>query len=263
MLRPFRVDDVDFVAYVYAVGDGLLVGVFTDHVLPEESIGPVVRRSGQADEIGIKILEDLSPKVVNRAMAFVDDDEVEELGRDFLAIGDLHRILGLHDFRWINLLGSFVQLLALQDRVHPLDGADADLAVVGDVRRFKALDIVKLGKLAVVVRRHVGHKLLFGLFTEVLGVYKEEDSFGVCVFEQPVNRGNGRVGFAGPCSHLNEGTWLVFFEGLLEVHNGVDLARPEPLGIQFRQSLETLTQWTRLTEPVRHGLRPVKAEHLS
>ncbi|MCS1408502.1 MAG: hypothetical protein M2R45_01678 [Verrucomicrobia subdivision 3 bacterium] len=91
MVGLLRVDDVDFVADVDAVGDGLLMDVLADHILLEEPIGAVVRGGGQADQAGVEILQNLAPEVVDGAVAFVDDDEVEEFGRNLGAVDDGHR----------------------------------------------------------------------------------------------------------------------------------------------------------------------------
>ena len=81
-------DDIDLVADIHAVGDGLLMAVFADDVLVEEAVGAVVRRRRQADQIGVEILDHLPPEIVDRAVAFIDDDEVEELRRNFLVVDD-------------------------------------------------------------------------------------------------------------------------------------------------------------------------------
>ena len=65
MLGLLRVDDINFVADIDAVRDGLLMGILADDVLLEEPISAVVRRGGQADEIGVEIFQDLAPEVVN------------------------------------------------------------------------------------------------------------------------------------------------------------------------------------------------------
>ena len=74
-------DDVHLVADVDPVGDGLLMRILADHVLPEEPVSTVVGGGGQADQVGVEVLQHLAPQVVDRAVALVDDDEVEELGR--------------------------------------------------------------------------------------------------------------------------------------------------------------------------------------
>ena len=200
--------------------------VFADDVLLEEAIGAVVRRGGQADEVGVEILQNLTPEVVNGAVAFVDDDEVEKLRRNLAVVDNRHRLLGLNQLRRVDLLGGVIHLLALQERIHALDGADADLAILGDEGRCKALDVVKLGELAVVVAGHVGHEFLLGLFTQIPGVHEKKDALGVGVFEQPVDRGDGGVGLARAGGHLDERARAVVLEGRLQLLDGADLARP-------------------------------------
>ena len=177
-------DDIDLVADIDAVGDRLLMAVFADHVLLEEPIGAVIRRGGQTDEKGVEVLQHLTPQVVNRAMTLVDDDEIEELGWNLAAIDHRHRFLGPNlQLCGIDLFGSLVQLLALQERIHALDGADADLAIPADKGRLEALNTVKLGELAVVVAGHVGHERLFGLFAQIPCVHEKQDALGVGMFE--------------------------------------------------------------------------------
>ena len=81
MAGLLRVDDIDFIADIDTISDGLFMVVFADDVLFEESVGAVIRRSSQADEVGIEILQNLKPYVVNRAMALVDNDKVKEFRR--------------------------------------------------------------------------------------------------------------------------------------------------------------------------------------
>ena len=157
--------------------------------------------------------------------------KVEELGRNLVVIDNRHRFFACNHFRRIDLFDGFVQLLALQERIHALDGADADLAVFGDIRRFEPLDVVEFGEFTVVVTGHVGHKFLLGLFAQMLGIYEKEDALGVSVSEQPVDRGDGGVGLARASGHLNEGAWTVIFEGYFELLDGVDLARSQSGGV--------------------------------
>ena len=196
VLRPLGFDHVHLVADVDAVGDGLLMRILADHVLPEESVGAVVGRRGQTDQVRVEILQHLAPQVVDRAMALVDDDEVEELGRQSGTVDHRRRLSRLHQLRRVDLLGRGVHLLALEDRVHALDGADADLAVAGHERRGEPLHVVQLDELPVVVARYVGHELLLRLLAEVAGVDEEENALGVGVLEEAVDRGNRRVGLA-------------------------------------------------------------------
>ena len=81
-LGDLGADAVDVEVDVDAVGHGLLVGVFHHQVLVEEAEGLLGRRGGQADQEGVEVFEHLPPEVVDRAVALVDDDEVEGLDRD-------------------------------------------------------------------------------------------------------------------------------------------------------------------------------------
>jgi hypothetical protein len=52
-------DAVDVVVDVDAVGHGLLVAVFHDQVLVEEAEGLLGGRGGEADEVGVEVLQHL------------------------------------------------------------------------------------------------------------------------------------------------------------------------------------------------------------
>ena len=121
-------DEVDIVADIDAVGDGLFVGVFGDDVLVEEAEGAFIRRSGEADQTGIEIIENLFPQVVDAAVALIDDDEVEGLDRPCRIVADeLFLFGGLLHFVERHVLGRFVDRFAAEDGIHALDGADAHL----------------------------------------------------------------------------------------------------------------------------------------
>jgi len=114
------------------------VTVIADDVLLEETVGAVVRRSREADQKRIEVIEHLLPEIVDRPVAFIDDDEVEELDRDLVAVDDRHGLL-----RPGELLAGCVpprprQEARPEDRIEALDRADADLAVGRDVGGFEA-----------------------------------------------------------------------------------------------------------------------------
>ena len=85
-------DAVDVVVDVDAVGHGLLVGVFHDQVLVEEAEGLLGGRGGEADEVGVEVFEHLPPEVVDGAVAFVGDDDVEGLDGDGRVVVDRARV---------------------------------------------------------------------------------------------------------------------------------------------------------------------------
>jgi hypothetical protein len=78
-------DPVEVEVDVDAVGDGLGVGVLGDEVLPEERERLLARGRGQADDVGVEVLEDAAPHAIDRAVRLVDDDQVERLGRHLRA----------------------------------------------------------------------------------------------------------------------------------------------------------------------------------
>ena len=83
------VDLVHVIAHVHTVGHRLLIAVLGHDVGVEEAKGAPVGCGGQADQAGIKVVEHLFPQVVDRAMAFVDDDEIEGLNRDGRVVAHL------------------------------------------------------------------------------------------------------------------------------------------------------------------------------
>jgi hypothetical protein len=84
----FGADAVDVVVDVDAVGHRLLVAVLHHQVLVEEAEGLLVGRGGEADQRGVEVLEHLPPQVVDRAVRFVGDDDVEGLDRDRRVVVD-------------------------------------------------------------------------------------------------------------------------------------------------------------------------------
>ena len=191
--------------HVDLVGNRPFVAVFADDVLLEEPVRAVVRCGGQADQVGVEVLDHLPPHVVDGTVAFVDDDHVEIFRRDSGIVDDGQRLpwsplpLG----RMI-VVGAFRQFLSLQRGVHALDSGDDDLAVTGDVGRGEPLDVVKLGELAVVIAGDERHELLLGLLAQVAGVDEKEDAAGVRVLEKAVDLGDRGEGLARAGRHLEE-----------------------------------------------------------
>ena len=65
LLGHLGFDDVDFIADIHAVGHRPFMAIFADDVLAEEAVGAIVGRGREADKIGVEILDDLSPEVVD------------------------------------------------------------------------------------------------------------------------------------------------------------------------------------------------------
>ena len=82
----FGEDGVDVKANVDVVSDGVSVSVFGDEVLVEEAEGLFGGGGGEPNDEGVEVVEDLSPLVVDAAVAFVDDDEVEGAERRWIVV---------------------------------------------------------------------------------------------------------------------------------------------------------------------------------
>ncbi len=221
-------DAIDLVAYVDAISDGALVGVFGDQVLVEEAQGVFRGRGGQADEEGVEVLEHLAPEVVDRAVALVGDDEVEGLDGD---VGVVLHGFGYFIQSWSQLepgrlLQLVFDLLSPEHGVQTLDGGDGHLADRVDGVRSQTLDIVELGELATVVGREVALELTEGLPAQVVAIHQEEDASGTRKFDQMVNKTDGGEGLAAVSGHLDEGARAVLGEGLLQIGDGFDLGVP-------------------------------------
>ena len=184
-------DAVDIVVDVHAVGDGLLVAVLHHEVLVEEADGLLGGRGGEADEVGVEVFEHLAPEVVDGAVAFVGDDEVEGLDGDVRVVGD-RRSAVAEAVRAVSKpersSSSGSSLFAAQHGVEALDGGDADAADGVELLRLQVLDVVKLGELAAVVGRDELLELLQGLAAEVAAVDEEEDAARAGELDQAVDR---------------------------------------------------------------------------
>ena len=257
-------DLVDVVADIHAIDHGLLVAVLGDHVLVEEAVSALVGRRGEANEEGIEVIEHLLPQVVDAAVAFVDDDEVE--------LFDRHLRVVLHHARLRNRLPDFVErdvfagvrkLGAGQDRIHALDGADADLRMRIEAAGAEPLHVVQLGELAAVVGRRVGHEFLMRLLAEVAGVDEKQDAPGAAELEQAVDGGDRGEGLAGAGGHVDEGARLVLRQRLLQPGDGADLAVAQVALGQRRHLLEPTAQSVRVRSPVGQRLRTEEMEQLA
>ncbi len=176
LLGDLGADAVNVVADIDAIGDGALVRIFADEVLIKEADGLFAGRGGEADEEGVEVFEDLAPEVVDGAMAFVGDDEVEGLDRDGGVVGDVAgALIGGCDLEAGFLVEVFEQLFAAEHGVKALDGADGDARDRVEPVRGEVLDVVELGELAAGVRGDELLELGEGLAAEIGAVDEEED----------------------------------------------------------------------------------------
>ena len=130
LLGDAGADAVDIEVHVDAVGHGLVVAVLHDEVLIEEADGLAGGRGGEADQERVEVKQHLAPQFVDGAVAFVHDDEVEELGRDAGVVDHVGRLafpgLGGIEARAF-LVGGVELRLAFQHGVKALNGGDDDL----------------------------------------------------------------------------------------------------------------------------------------
>ena len=121
-------------ADIDAVDDRTLVRILRDEVLAEKAERVQRRRRGQADDEGVEIFEHLPPGAIDRAMAFVGDDEIEALDRNRRIVGDEALDCAGAAFEWGGLFLLLGQLLPGEHRIDALDGRDDDLRVFVEAR---------------------------------------------------------------------------------------------------------------------------------
>ena len=153
-----------------------------------------LRRRGQADlRGGGEVIEDLAPGGVfggASSVALVDDDEVEEVGRELLV--DVAGLLGAGD----GLVEREVDLVGL-----------VDLAVLDlGHRRAERLEVVRLG-----------------LVDEDVAVGEEEDALLDAGLPEPPDNLERGVGLAGARRHDEQNAILPLGDGLDRAVDGVEL----------------------------------------
>src|SRR6266576_3023810 len=86
---------IDIITYVYFIEDSLLMRVGGNEILIEEAKCVGRRCGSEADVKRIKIIEHAFPKVVDGAMALIDNDEVKCFWRKFSGVSDRSRLVGI------------------------------------------------------------------------------------------------------------------------------------------------------------------------
>ena len=230
LARNLRLDREDVEADVYLVDHSLLVAVVLDEIAVEEAEGLLRRGGGEADEESVEVVEHLTPEVVDRTVALVDDDEVEGFNRDRGVVDDRHRLgveagVGLKEGA---LLALFVELLAGEHCVESLDRGDADFGTRADRLPLEVLDLVFLGELVAGGRARELLKLVERLLAEVVAVDEEENPLSAGVLDEPVAEVDGSEGLPGAGRHLDQGPWLILGQALFEIRDALHLHAPQP-----------------------------------
>ena len=179
-------------------------------------------------------------------------------------VGDVLRaVVGGGDFVAGFLVEVFVEFLAAQHGVEPLDGADGDAADGVELVRGEVLDVVKLGELAAGVGRDELLELSHGLAAEIGAVHEEKDAPGAGELDEPIGEGAGGEGLARAGGHLDERARAGLGEGFFEIGDGLDLAVAHPGGGERMgegNCARRCAQGVRLSQPFGEGLRAMEGE---
>ena len=119
-----------------------------------------------------------------------------------------------------------------------------------------------LGERVVGVRAHVLLEFIHGLLAQDVTVHQEEDALGFGELDQAVAERAGGVGLPGAGGHLDEGAGTVLLEGFLQVADGGDLSRPQPLSHEVGETLDVRSQLAIGFCQAEQFLRPVEGKDL-
>ena len=221
-------DTVDVVIDVNSIGYGLLMRVLHHQVLVKEPEGLLAGCGGEADEVGVEVLEHLRPEIVDGAVTFIGNDDIKGLDGDGRVVFDGLRLFEelLQAFNG-HLLIFLTEVSALEHGEHTLNGADTDPSRGVEGVAGQALNDILLGELEIAVGRDVLLEFLQGLVAQVATVDEKQDPPGAAKFNEPIDEVDGGEGLSTSGGHLNQGTGAVFGHGLFQILDGFDLSRPE------------------------------------
>ena len=218
----FGFDEKDFLTNIDVIRDSLIPCVFADHVFLEEGKCALIRRRCQANQESVEVFQHLAPHVIDGAVAFVNNDTVEEFRRIGRVIDHFTLFLRIcggvlkHGFFFRRL----VQFLPGENRVHPLNCADANVDILWNGRFPQSLDDILIREQPGVIVGLVGTKLLLRLDSQTFRVHKEQDALHMSVFEQTIGGSDSGECFARAGCHLNECAGPVIRKGLIQILNG-------------------------------------------
>ena len=215
----------------------------------EKGKGTFVRCGRQANDKCVKIFQYLTPDIVNRSMALVHNDAVKELRRIFFVVDHfLWRFAVGGDIlaEW-GLLCGLVQVLALQNRVHPLDGADVDLRISRHPGGFQAVHAVDVGKWPGIVVGDIGQELPLRLLPQTFGVHQEQNTVHLPEFQKAIGGGDGGKGLTGSGGHLHQCLRPVFSERAVQLADGTNLAVTKAGGVKGGKMLHVVADSIRRT----------------
>ena len=256
------------------------MAVLAHHVLVEVGVGVAAGGGGEPDDRGVEIIEHLAPEAVDRAVALIHHDHIEEFRWD---PGVVHNGLrpphqgGAMPIKRRLLLQGRIELgLSLKDRIQALNGGDHHLVHRIDSVVAQVDDVVQLVELAAVIGRGVRLELLECLTAQVASIHQKQHTPRTTLRDQPVRRGNGGEGFAAAGGHLEQSPQPPIADARLQVFHGPDLGRPHAGAVELlsqpHPALEGCRQgraWFARAaphlsaQPPAEGFGPMEAEHPS
>ena len=157
LFRDLGFDSVHIIGHIHPIGNPPFMTVFHNQILVEETEGLLRGCSGQSYDKGIKVIKNLSPEIVNGAVAFIGNNKIEVFYGYLRIVGDLSLFL----FQWGKLenrllLQFSVKIrLTFKHRIKPLYGGNAHPAYRIKGIGCKVLDIVEFCKLSPVIRGYI------------------------------------------------------------------------------------------------------------
>jgi hypothetical protein len=163
-----------------------------------------------------------------------------------------------------NIFGRFIDGLAGQNRIHALDGADANLRMGIDVAAGQALHVVQLRELTAVIRWRIRHELLVRLLAQVARINQKQDALRATELEQTIYGRDGCKCFARTRGHVNQCARTILGQRFFHAGDGRDLALAQvACGQRWHRFLEAATQSVRLGKTFAQMLRSEEVENLT
>ena len=197
-------------------------------------------------------------------MTFIDDNAVEKLRRVFVVIYNRFGLLVVRSalFKGGRFLKGFVHFFPLENGIHALNCADADLDVLRNVRTVKTLYAVNLGERAAVVVGLIGEKFLLRLLAQGFCIDQKENPLHLAEFQKPIRRRDCRKRFACAGRHLHQRFRTVVRKRFIEILNRRYLAFSESGRVEFREPLHVVANRVVLSQQRAERFRSVKRKDL-
>jgi len=93
LLSNFSLDGINIVSHIYTIGNCILMRIFTHHILLKKSKCSVIWRGSESYQKCIIIFQYLLPYIVDRTMAFVNNDKIKKFDWVLVIINNLFRPL--------------------------------------------------------------------------------------------------------------------------------------------------------------------------